>query len=160
MASNPETPSAVRGIELISIPELQEIRRIWVSEKREIEDLVPKIYEEEVGKPYPGLSIDENLIFDQETFKVLKDICNGDRLLYETTRNLLDVERLYRLKGARHGLFDTIESTIRSGFFEDEDDALKWHTRKKQLDEIDRSKEDFKGDEFQLTQPETQEVSA
>ena len=160
IASNPESPSAVKGIELISIPELQEIRRVWVSEKREIEDLVPKIYEEEVHKPYPGQSIDENLLFDQETFSVLKDICDGDRLLYETTRNLLDVVRQYRLKGARHGLFDTIESIIRSGFFEDEDDALKWHKRKKQQDGTDNSKEDFKVDDFRLTQPETQEVGA
>ena len=125
IASNPETPSTLTGIELISIPELQEIRRIWVGEKREIEDLVPKIYEDEMHKPYPGQSIDENLIFDQATFSALKDICDSDRLLYETTRNLLDVERQYRLKGARHGLFDTIESTVRSGFFDDEDDALK-----------------------------------
>lgn len=159
IASNPATPSTVKGIELISIPELQEIRRIWVSEKREIEDLVPKIYEEEVHKPYPGKSIDENLIFDEATFSVLKDICDGDRLLYESTRNLLDVERQYRLKGARHGLFDTIESIIRSGFFEDEDDALEWQKRKIQVDATDSSHDEFKIDDFRLTQPESQEAS-
>ena len=159
IASNPATPRTVKGIELISIPELQEIRRIWVSEKREIEDLVPKIYEEEVHKPYPGKSIDENLIFDEATFSVLKDICGGDRLLYESTRNLLDVERQYRLKGARHGLFDTIESIIRSGFFEDEDDALKWQKRKIQVDPTDSSHDEIKIDDFRLTQPESQEAS-
>ena len=80
-----------------------------------------------------GAAIDENLVFDASTFNILKNLCEGDRLLYETTRNLLDVERQYRLKGARHGLFDSIEKTIRSGFFVDEEDALEWHKHMKQI---------------------------
>jgi DNA sulfur modification protein DndC len=130
---NPATPEDLRDIELISIAELQEIRRMWVSDKREIEDLVPQIYKEATGESYPGAAIDENLVFDASTFAILKGLCEEDRLLYETTRNLLDVERQYRLKGARHGLFDSIESTIRSGFFVNEEDALQWHKRMKQI---------------------------
>lgn len=130
---NPSTPSSLKNIELISIDELQEIRRMWVSEKREIEDLVPQIYAETVGLEYPGAAIDENLVFGAEAFNILKRLCDGDRLLYETTRNLLDVERQYRLKGARHGLFDSIENTIRTGFFVDEEDALEWHKHMKQI---------------------------
>ena len=133
--SNPSTPSSLRNIELISMAELQEIRRLWVSEKREIEDLVPGIYAEVTKLEYPGAAIDENLVFDASTFRILKKLCEGDRLLYETTRNLLDVERQYRLKGARHGLFESVEATIRSGFFVDEDDALEWHKRMKQISE-------------------------
>jgi DNA sulfur modification protein DndC len=120
---------------LISIDELQEIRRVWVSEKREIEDVVPQIYVQCLEREYPGAAIDENLVFDASTFEILKNLCEGDRLLYETTRNLLDVERQYRLKGARHGLFDSIEKAIRSGFFVDEEDALKWHKYMKQIPE-------------------------
>ena len=130
---NPATPEELRDIELISIAELQEIRRIWVSEKREIEDLVPRIYEDILGVAYPGTDIDENLLFDESTFAILKELCGGDRLLYETIRNLLDVERQYRLMGARHGLFENIEETLRSGFFADENDALEWHKQMKQI---------------------------
>ncbi len=133
---NPATPDSLSNIELISISELQEIRRVWVSEKREIEDLVPQIYSEIVGHKYPGAAIDENLVFAASTFNTLKNLCGDDRLLYETTRNLLDVERQYRLKGARHGLFDNIESTIRSGFFVDEADALEWHKHMKQISDV------------------------
>ena len=132
---NPATPESLRNIELISIDELQEIRRVWVSEKREIEDVVPQIYVQCLEREYPGAAIDENLVFDASTFEILKNLCEGDRLLYETTRNLLDVERQYRLKGARHGLFDSIEKAIRSGFFVDEEDALKWHKYMKQIPE-------------------------
>lgn len=133
--ANPLTPEAIREIELISITELQEIRRIWVTEKDEIEDSLPKVYEEEVQKPYPGRSIDENLIFDSATFDLLRKICDGDQLLYESTRNLLNVERKYRLKGARHGLFEKVESTLQKGFYADEEDALQWEKRKKQDDD-------------------------
>ena len=41
-----ETPPEVKEIKLISDAELQEIRRIWVVEKYEIEDTLPKIFEE------------------------------------------------------------------------------------------------------------------
>jgi DNA sulfur modification protein DndC len=120
--NNPDTPEYLRNIELITMAELQEIRR-------------PKIYEEALGVPYAGADIDENLIFDSSTFDILKSLCGDDRLLYETTRNLLDIERQYRLKGARHGLFDKIQKVIRSGFFADEADALEWRKKMKQIEE-------------------------
>src|SRR6185295_15550904 len=37
-------PEHVRDIELISLAELHEIRRIWVVEKHEFEDTLPQIY--------------------------------------------------------------------------------------------------------------------
>lgn len=140
ISENPDTPKSLRDIQLISLAELQEIRRIWVSEKREIEDLVPQVYEETMDDPYPGANIDENLVFDDATFDILKRLCGEDRLLYETTRNLLDVERQYRLKGARHGLFDNIEKIIRSGYFVDEEDALEWRKKLKQVDDPPKAK--------------------
>src|SRR5262249_29328626 len=42
--NNPTTPAHVRSIELITTDELREIRRLWVFEKHEIEDLLPRIY--------------------------------------------------------------------------------------------------------------------
>jgi DNA sulfur modification protein DndC len=39
-------PDDVRSIELITLDELQEIRRIWVVDKHEMEDSLPRIYEE------------------------------------------------------------------------------------------------------------------
>lgn len=46
-------------IELISVAELDEIRRIWVEEKGEIEDLVPKIYTDVLGSVYPGRCLEQ-----------------------------------------------------------------------------------------------------
>src|SRR3984957_4806696 len=51
-------PEEMRGIELITLPELAEIRRLWVLEKHELEDSLPTIYEEVMGTPYAGGRID------------------------------------------------------------------------------------------------------
>ena len=40
---NDTAPKEINHIDLISIEELHEIRRIWVVEKHEIEDLLPEI---------------------------------------------------------------------------------------------------------------------
>lgn len=125
---NPEAPSHVRHIELISRKELQAIRSIWLNEKHEIEDLLPKIVESATGQAYRDSS-DEVPIMDPETLRLLEEASNGDRLHYETLRNLLDVEHQYRTGSsaiARRGLFKELQTTIESGFFLDRADALKW----------------------------------
>ncbi|MFO7816094.1 MAG: DNA phosphorothioation system sulfurtransferase DndC, partial [Desulfovibrionales bacterium] len=38
-------PEDMKGVQVITLDELEEIRRIWVEEKHEVEDLLPKIYE-------------------------------------------------------------------------------------------------------------------
>ena len=54
-------PEYVRALDLITLPELEEIRRIWVVEKHEFEDHLPGIYEAAMGEPYPGGPLDEHL---------------------------------------------------------------------------------------------------
>ena len=49
---NPQTPEPVRTIDLITLDELREIRRLWVIEKHEIEDVLPVIYLEEMGEKF------------------------------------------------------------------------------------------------------------
>jgi DNA sulfur modification protein DndC len=43
---------------------------------------------------------------------------------YELVRSLLDVERSYRTKSKRRGLFEAIQKTIRKSFYSNEEDAL------------------------------------
>ncbi len=116
-------PNEVGSIELITLEELEEIRRIWIAEKHEIEDFLPKIYERIVGDEYPGKLIDDNFIFDAETLELLKETCNGDELHFELARNLLDTERRYRTLATRRGLFIEMENIIERCFYDDVDDA-------------------------------------
>jgi DNA sulfur modification protein DndC len=112
-----------KNIELISLHELEEIRRIWIAEKHEIEDRLPDIYEKATGKTYPGKTLDENLIFGPDEMAILNEVCDGDRIHYELSRELLDVERRFRTMSRRTGLFSAIDGAIKRGYYENEEDA-------------------------------------
>lgn len=122
-------PPEMRGIELISLAELEEIRRIWVVDKHEFEDLLPKIYRQATERDYPGRPLDEALPLGDMEIELLAELCGDDRLHFETVRSLLDVERRLRNQLRRAGLFPALEKTITKGFYSDEDDAVayaKW----------------------------------
>jgi DNA sulfur modification protein DndC len=97
-------PAHVSGMELISLPELHEIRRIWVVEKHEIEDTLPGIYAEEMGEPFPGGPLDDNLPFNSQDMAVLRNVCGENELTYELTRELLDVERRFSTSARRRAI--------------------------------------------------------
>ncbi len=117
-------PTYVRDFELVSPAELHEIRRIWVVDKHEIEDFLPRLYEEEMGTPYPGPALDDGLMFDKEALSLLRNTCNGDELHFELIRTLLDLERRYRTMASRRGLFPALETAVTKCFYDDEQDAL------------------------------------
>ena len=117
-------PADVRKIELITIDELQEIRRIWVVDKHEMEDCLPRIYAEVTGEPYPGRRLDDNLVLGAEEMEALRIACGDDQMHYELTRELLSVERQQRAHARRSGLFEQLEKSMGRHFYDDKDDAL------------------------------------
>lgn len=121
-------PDDVRAIDLITQDELEEIRRIWVVEKHEFEDLLPGVYQDAVGAPYPGSALAENLALGQDELELLREICGPDQIHYEMVRELLDVERRHHAMVRRAGLFDALEKAVRRGFYETPGDAVE-HAR-------------------------------
>lgn len=117
-------PPEVREIELITLEELQEIRRIWVMDKHELEDSLPRIYRETTGTDYPGRPLDDNLVLGEQEMHELKELCDGDRLHYELTRELLSLTRRQRTTARRAGLFEQLEKSFRRHFYDDREDAL------------------------------------
>jgi len=116
-------PKNVKDFNLISIAELNEIRKIWNREKDEIEDYLPVIYEEVMGEPFPYPQFNESGIFGREELKILQDICGDDTLHYQLVRGLISQEQKFRLMARRSGLFDALEQTIIKHFYENEQDA-------------------------------------
>ncbi|MBI2388619.1 MAG: DNA phosphorothioation system sulfurtransferase DndC [Deltaproteobacteria bacterium] len=116
-------PEHVRDIELVSIAELQEIRRMWVVEKHEIEDNLPRIYVAAMGEDYPGASLDDNPLFGAEEMALLRQACDGDTLRFELARELLHVEHRHRSMARRAGLYGDLEAAIRRHFYTSEEDA-------------------------------------
>jgi len=116
-------PLEVRKIELISLDELQEIRRLWVVEKHELEDNLPRLYEQAMGEPYPGKTLDDNAVLGAEEIRILREICGNDKIHFELTRELLDVERKFRSMSRRAGLYDHLDDSFKRNFYDDESDA-------------------------------------
>ena len=117
-------PAAVRGIKLITLEELQEIRRIWVIDKHEMEDSLPRIFKEATGEEYPGKPLDDNMVIGELEMRELEKICEGDRLHYELTRELLSLTRQQRTIMRRSGLFEQLEKSFSRNFYDDRTDAL------------------------------------
>jgi DNA sulfur modification protein DndC len=103
-------PENMRDITLISQAELSEIRRIWLEEKHEFDDSVPRIYEEVTGEvfkdPRPGA---DHSILGSDEWGVLEEICDGDGMHLELMARLLDTERQFKKKTRRVGIYESLE---------------------------------------------------
>jgi DNA sulfur modification protein DndC len=125
-------PEAVRNLELITLDELREIRRIWIEEKHEIEDSLPQIYRDELGRDYPDGPFDEGPALQPEDIRLLKEVCspNGESvdadIHFQMVRELLHIESRYRTVSRRVGLYDAMERAIRAGSFGNAEDALEY----------------------------------
>ena len=117
-------PPEVRGIELITLEELQEIRRIWVVDKHELEDSLPRIYRDATGEEYPGRSLDDNLALAEPEMSILSELCEKDRLHYELIRELLSISQQRRSATRRFGLYEQLEKTFSRHFYDNREDAL------------------------------------
>lgn len=126
-------PEEVRGLELITTAELEEIRRIWVVDKHEFEDRLPVVYQEVTGEPYEGTPMDEHLPLGAGDVALLRELAGDDRLHFELVRELLDVEQRHRAMTRRAGLFDALEGALRRGFYTDMDDATERALRRRDL---------------------------
>jgi DNA sulfur modification protein DndC len=103
-------PENMRDITLISMEELSEIRRIWLEEKHEFDDSLPRIYQEVTGEEFkdPRPGADYSLLGSDE-WEVLEEICEGDAMQLELMAKLLDTERQFKKKTRRVGIFDSLE---------------------------------------------------
>jgi DNA sulfur modification protein DndC len=117
-------PEHFRDFELITIEELEEIRRIWMSEKHDLCDNLPLIYEAVLNTPYPGARWSEDSPFGAAEMELLRQAVDDDPLLLDLTCALLDVEGQFQTKVRRAGIFEALEKELRRGFYLDEADAV------------------------------------
>lgn len=127
-------------IELISTEELDEIRRIWVDDKGEIEDLLPGIYQEATGQPYPGRELDP-MPLDPSDLELLKQVASDwsqahqpiddphvrqerELELYKLLRTLLATSFRGLQSRQRSKQLDEISALLKAFAFVDEADAL------------------------------------
>lgn len=98
-------------IELITKDELNEIRRIWLYERHDTEDAVPRIVREVTGEECIWPEEDSGFL-DGVSIAVLEDIADRHNLPSELLRKLLLVELQYQGMKRRSGIFDQIERIL------------------------------------------------
>ncbi len=104
-----KAPPEMGEITLITHEELSEIRRIWLEEKHEFDDSLPRIYEEATGEPFLDSRPEaEKKLLGTDEWDVLLEICEEDEMHLELMARLLDTERQYQTK-FRRGVFESLE---------------------------------------------------
>jgi DNA sulfur modification protein DndC len=111
-------------IELISIEELDEIRRIWVKVKGEIEDALPRLYSKVLGEPYPGKEL-EPMPLDMSDLVLLKRVAGHWSMRNQPTHDPV-VRRERRLE-----LYKLLRTLLATSFR-----GMQSRKRSKQLDEV------------------------
>ncbi|MCX2864175.1 DNA phosphorothioation system sulfurtransferase DndC [Paucibacter sp. PLA-PC-4] len=127
---NADQKQGTQLIELISVDELDEIRRIWVEEKGEIEDQVPRIYTEVFGIPYPGKEREQSPLAATD-LGLLEAVASevdpqAAQELYKLTRSLLAVQFQSMETHKRSKHLDRLEEVLRHYAFRDEGEALEF----------------------------------
>ena len=102
-------PEDFNNINLITPEELSEIRRIWLEEKHEFDDSLPRIYQEVTGEVFKDIRLgaDEKTIGSDE-WEILEEICD-DEMHLELMSKLLDTERQFHTKNRRLGIYEGLE---------------------------------------------------
>lgn len=138
---NENGPDEFSQLELITIPELRVIRRIWVREKHEFDDSLPGIYEDVMGMPFDDPEWIDTGSFAKTEWDILFETCRelypDEELCFEMMYSLIDIENTRSGMNKRNGILDILESSIKSCYYADEADATKYYTeqirRKKEL---------------------------
>jgi len=134
-----QAPASVGNFELISLEEIEEIRRLWVHEKHEFEDSVPEIYSKVMGCPYPINELDDSTPFRPDDIRLLREVSqvpygdeagtnelSEDYLHFRLLRELLNVQHGYRSAIRRVGLGEKLEKALSHGSFQNENEALSY----------------------------------
>ncbi|KAB8316856.1 DNA phosphorothioation system sulfurtransferase DndC [Tolypothrix campylonemoides VB511288] len=128
-------PENMRDITLISLEEMSEIRRIWLEEKHEFDDSLPRIYMEVTGEPFidprPGAGYS---LLGHDEWAVLEEICEGDAMHLELMAKLLNTEHQFRKMARRVGIYDALEKCFKTSS-RSQDEAIKNAHLKRDLKE-------------------------
>ena len=137
---NETGPEEFQNLELITIPELRIIRRIWVKEKHEFEDTLPRIYEEVFEKEFDDPEWIAPEAFKSDEWEILKSVVNelypDEELAFEMAYSLIDIENHSNSLNQRKGVTDSLEACIKKTFYKNEEDATEYY-----LNQIARKKD-------------------
>ena len=131
---NTNGPEEFRHLELITGEELNRIRQIWLDEKHEFDDSLPRIYEDVIGVPFETRLTGPDLSFGKLEWELLAQVCHDkypdEELLFEVAASIVDIERKSTDTKKRRGILAAVEAQIKRGFYKNEEDALNYAAQK------------------------------
>lgn len=149
------SPDEFKDIELITIEELRIIRRLWVFEKHEFDDSLPRIYEEVTGYRFSDPEWVNSSQFGSDEWLLLKEIVGeeypDEELLFELLYSSLDIEaRSYSLN-KRSGLLDSLEHAVEITSYRNEDEAFDYFKKRRlHVDLLNGGEKERESDEDEL----------
>ena len=138
---NETGPAEFHDLALIRMEELRAIRRIWVCDKHEFTDALPRIYEDVTGRSFADPEWIASDHFAREEWDVLADVCarlyGDEELAFEMMYSLVDIESRAAGLGDRKGILEAMERVIGQTFYRNEEDATQYYAermaRKKEM---------------------------
>jgi len=97
--------------DLIIPEELHEIRKIWVRERGDWDDSVPKIYKDATGRNL-NWECDDYGMFQALDKEVLVDVCMKKKVPIGLISKLMDIERQYQGMGRRASIYDKLGAAL------------------------------------------------
>lgn len=144
-------PEEIKDVPLITMEELRQIRKLWLDEKREFDDSLPRIYEEVTGKPFVDPAIKTNKYYGKAEWDLLGEVCKelypDEELLPEMQARLLDVEAKSSTMIRRRNIKKSIEDEIKYCYYKDEEDAVEMARLRRRRIGQDDSVEDSDDDD-------------
>lgn len=132
-------PEGFENIELITMQELNHIRHLWLNDKHEFDDSLPRIYEQVTGEKFIPTEITRQTSFGSAEWDLLSSVCKDlfpdEELLFETVARIVDIESQATEQKARRGVTKSVEAQVKKGFYKNEQDAQQYA-----MDKVQRKK--------------------
>lgn len=146
-------PAEFSDIELITMPELRAIRRIWVKDKHEFEDSLPRIFEKVTGRVFEDPSWINPTGLGQEEWELLKEACEKtepeEELILELVSSLLSIEAVSNSLNSRGQIYSQLEKEIQKHSFKNEEDATDVYLAKRKRNKGLESLSEPEKDEYE-----------
>ena len=127
-------PQGFENIELITMQELNHIRQIWLNDKHEFDDSLPRIFEEVTGEKFIPTETIGQTSFGSTEWNILSSVCKDlypdEELLFETVARIVDIESQATEQKARRGVVKNVETQLKKGFYKNEQDAQQYAMEK------------------------------
>ncbi|EPF3811057.1 DNA phosphorothioation system sulfurtransferase DndC [Klebsiella aerogenes] len=131
-------PVEVKNLELLPQEELEEIRRIWLEEKLEVEDSLPVIYQKVMGIPYPGARRAHHPILNKTVLDKLRTFCaannDAEGLMYQQIRATMAVANRHKNQLRRANLTTELMEILEKGAFSTLDEAKVFALERKRFE--------------------------